>query len=158
MELNKYLENTGANDPFQKIYVTVTEPMDGLAAMFMLFVVAYMPKLQYDRNFGALSRVGENPIDGEPLLVGILTIFKQFHPSYTDKFLAYLGQFVRTKVNDVFAENTEKKSKSSALPTELPVDVINTLIFMLEFARCAKIKRTILDGHVPAYVFDAIQL
>ncbi|KAG7393747.1 hypothetical protein PHYPSEUDO_004510 [Phytophthora pseudosyringae] len=158
VELNKYLENTGANDPFQKIYVTVAEPMEGLAAMFMLFVVAYMPKLQYDRNFGALSRVGKNPIDGEPLLVGILTIFKQFHPSYTQKFLAYLGQFVRTKVNDIFAEKADKKGKSSSLPTELPVDVVNALIFMLEFARCAKIKRSVLDGHVPAYVFDAIQL
>ncbi|KAL3666501.1 hypothetical protein V7S43_008134 [Phytophthora oleae] len=116
VELNKYLENTGANDPFQKIYVTVAEPMEGLAAMLMLFVVAYMPKLQYDRNFGALSRVGKNPIDGEPLLVGILTIFKQFHPSYTEKFLAYMGQFVRTKVNDIFAEKAEKKGKTPSLP------------------------------------------
>lgn len=153
VELNKYLENTGANDPFQKIYITVDAPLDGLAALFMLFVVAYMPKLQYDRNFGALSRVGKNPIDGQPLLLGILTVFKQFHPSYTERFLAYLGQYVRSKVNDIFAK--DQKGKAA---TELPVDVVNTLIFMLEFARCSKIKRSFLDALVPAYIFDAIQV
>ncbi|POM80534.1 Strumpellin, partial [Phytophthora palmivora] len=150
VELNKYLENTGANDPFQKIYVTVAEPMEGLAAMFMLFVVAYSARASLPVNKGSVSCMSTSTRCEEPLLVGILTIFKQFHPSYTEKFLAYLGQFVRTKVNDIFAEKADKKGKSSSLPTELPVDVVNSLIFMLEFARCAKIKRSILDGHVPA--------
>ncbi|TMW68696.1 hypothetical protein Poli38472_006164 [Pythium oligandrum] len=156
VELNKYLENIGANDPFQKIYITVDAPLDGLAAMFMLFVIAYMPKLQYDRNFGALARVGKNPIDGQPLLLGILTIFKQFHPSYTDKFLSYLGQYVRSKVTDTFTIENQKGKLTNV--TELPVEVVNTLIFMQELARCAKIQRSFLEGLVPAYMFDAIQV
>ncbi|GLD95032.1 hypothetical protein PINS_up003657 [Pythium insidiosum] len=156
VELNKYLENVGANDPFQKIYITVDAPLEGLAPMLMLFVIAYMPKLQYDRNFGALARVGKNPIDGEPLLLGILTVFKQFHPSYMHTFLAYLGQFVRSKVNDLFAREPQRQGPQ--LSIELPVDVVNTLIFMLEFARCCKIERVFLDSLVPAYVFDAIQV
>nr|CCA20608.1 PREDICTED: hypothetical protein [Albugo laibachii Nc14] len=152
-ELNKYLENIGANDPFQRLYITVDAPLEGLAGLFMLFVIAYMPKLQYDRDFGTLARVGKNPIDGEPFLVGILTIFKQFHTSFAEKFLAYLGQYARAMINDFFAD---KERRAKHREEALPAGIVNVLIFMLEFARCAKIRRTFLDSLVPAYVFDAI--
>jgi len=66
LQLNRYLENVGGNDPFQQIYITMEEPLQGLPVLLMLFVVAYMPKLEYDSNFGSLvAQRGKNlPIDG----------------------------------------------------------------------------------------------
>ncbi|RLO12284.1 hypothetical protein DYB28_006698, partial [Aphanomyces astaci] len=57
VELNKYLETMGATDPYSKIFITMNEPLDKLSALFLLFVLAYMPKLQYDDQCGALKRV-----------------------------------------------------------------------------------------------------
>ncbi|OQR94163.1 strumpellin [Achlya hypogyna] len=147
VEVNKYLETMGANDPFQKIYITMDAPLEGLAPLFLLFVLAYMPKLQYDAAFGALKRVAANPLDGSPLVLGLLTIFKQLHPSFTDQLVAYLGQYVRAKIND-------------AAPTTatLPPEVLNVLIFLQQFARAARLKTSMLHTHVPAYVFDAMQM
>lgn len=148
-ELNEYLNNIGINDPYQKIYLTIDEPLQGLPALMMLFVAAYMPKLEYDRDFGSLARVAQNPIDGTPLVIGILTIFKQFHPSFTQKFLAYLGQYVRSRINDVASSKSDQ-------PT-LSVDILNTLIFLIHFCRSSNIPTSVLHNYVPAYIFDAIQ-
>lgn len=153
VEFNKYLENTGATDPFQKIYITVeSSEFEGLAGLLMLFVVAYMPKLEYDPNYAALTRIGKNPLDGTPLVVGILTIFKQFHPSYVRQFLAYLGQYIRAKLNDALDTKNEKEV------TTLPHDVLNLLFFLLQFCRYSKIPKSTLHYYVPSYIFDAIQL
>lgn len=153
VELNKYLENIGLNDPYQKIYITVEAPLEGLPALFMLFVAAYMPKLQYDASFGSLTRTGKNPIDGTPLVIGILTIFKQFHPSYTQQFIAYVGQFIRAKLNDAMSH-----PKHHHAGAEIPLEVINTLLFLNQFCRAASIPPQVLHNYVPAYIFDAIQI
>ena len=36
--------------------------------------------------------------DGTTVVIGALTMLKQFHMSVTHKFLAYLGQYVRCQV------------------------------------------------------------
>ncbi|KAH9083252.1 hypothetical protein LEN26_021034 [Aphanomyces euteiches] len=145
VELNKYLETMGSNDPYSKIFITMNEPLEKLSALFLLFVLAYMPKLQYDDQFGALKRVGKNPVDGAPLVLGLSTIFKQFHPSFTEQFVSYLGQYVRSRISE---------SKDNQLPPE----VLNVLIFLQQFARVTHMKPSILHSHVPAYVFDAMSL
>ncbi|RHY04419.1 hypothetical protein DYB25_010693 [Aphanomyces astaci] len=146
VELNKYLETMGATDPYSKIFITMNEPLDKLSALFLLFVLAYMPKLQYDDQCGALKRVGTNPVDGAPLILGLSTIFKQFHPSYTEQFVSYVGQYVRSTISE--AKTTD----------HLPPNVLNVLIFLQHFARVTKLKPSILHTHIPAYVFDAMSL
>ncbi|ETW08085.1 hypothetical protein, variant [Aphanomyces invadans] len=146
VELNKYLETMGANDPYSKIFITMNEPLEKLSALFLLFVLAYMPKLQYDYHFGALKRVGTNPVDGAPLILGLSTIFKQFHPSYTEQFVSYIGQYVRSTISESKETN------------QLPPQVLNVLIFLQQFARVTHLKSSILHSHIPAYVFDAMSV
>ena len=154
VELNKYLENVGVNDPYQKIYVTIDAPLEGLPALMMLFIVSYMPKLLYDTAFGSLSREGKNPIDGGPLVVGVLTIFKQFHPSYTQQLLSYLGQYVRAKISTIFTRNPKLDSSPTVT---LPVGVLNILIFLIQFCRLSNIPQHVLHSYIPSFIFDAIQ-
>ena len=37
-------------------------------------------------------------------MVGIVTILKQFHPSYTDKLLSLFGQFVKCTIHSNFKD------------------------------------------------------
>ena len=63
------------------------EPLENIATLLFLFVVTCLPKLAYDTNLVALvRRKGSDGIDGGPLIAGVVTILKQFHPCQTLKF------------------------------------------------------------------------
>ena len=127
-QLNKLLSASGMSDPFCKIY-TVTEPVESLPALLLFFVITYMQKLQFDHQFSTLVRRKQSyPLDGMPFVVGVWTLLKQFHPSYTRQLLAYLGQFVRASVQHVQQQNDGKL-------TALPMEATNTLLFIDHFCK-----------------------
>ncbi len=41
----------------------------------------------------------KSSVDAIPFVVGVITLLKQFHSVYTQQFLAYLGQYVRSLIN-----------------------------------------------------------
>lgn len=43
-----------------------------------------------------VCRKPADPIDWPPLVLGLLTLLKQFHSRYTEQFLGLIGQFVRS--------------------------------------------------------------
>jgi WASH complex subunit strumpellin len=116
-------------------------------------------QLEYDVNFGALVRKKSvYPLDGAPLAVGLACLLKQFHPSYTSKLLSYLGQFVRSNLQQVFsdADGGSSSSKQAGAP-EVPRDVLNMLVFMDQLCHYTSIPRSAVHEYVPAYIFDALR-
>ena len=102
-EATALVESCGLDDPMDKIYIT-SQPLEGLPVLLFLFLLTYIPKLEYDVNFGALVRKkAVYPFDGMPLAVGIACLLKQVHPAATRKLISYLGQFVRTTVTQVIS-------------------------------------------------------
>ena len=147
-ELTRFVESAGGSDPLSKIYIT-SEPLAGLAPTLLLFVISYAPKFVYDKNFGTLMRAKDKyPVDSAPLVVGLVTILKQFHPSVSRQFLAYSGQYVRAMVDAAFMKE--------AKITGLPIEALNMLLIMEQFCRFAHIPRSVLSGFVPDYIYDAI--
>ena len=45
-----------------------------------------------------VCRKPADPVDWPPLVLGLLTLLKQFHSRYTEQFLALIGQFIRSTV------------------------------------------------------------
>ena len=90
------------------------------------------------------------PFDGIPLAAGLACLLKQFHPAATRKLLAYLGQFVRTTIQQVFSEVDTKV-------VEVPREVLNTLIFMEQLCHFASVPRSVVHAFVPPYIFDALR-
>ena len=43
-----------------------------------------------------VCRKPADPVDWPPLVLGLLTLLKQFHSRYTEQFLALIGQFIRS--------------------------------------------------------------
>lgn len=84
------------------------------------------------------------------LVVGVATILKQFHPSYTGDVLAMLGQYVRHSVHTCFAKSDK--------PGALPADVVRVLHVVSLFCRLTKIPREHLDAVIPSYIFDSLMI
>ncbi|KAJ1470743.1 WASH complex, subunit strumpellin [Baffinella frigidus] len=96
--LAPYLDSMGLSCPMLKIYLT-TEPMDGIALFLMLFAVAQLTNYTLDPALNLLVPKEKNGLDSAAITVGILTVLKQFHSSHTQKFVAYLLQYVRCQAN-----------------------------------------------------------
>lgn len=45
---------------------------------------------------GMTCRKAADPVDWPPLVLGLLTLLKQFHSRYTQQFLSLIGQFIRS--------------------------------------------------------------
>ncbi|XP_036904418.1 WASH complex subunit 5 isoform X1 [Sturnira hondurensis] len=96
-EITAYLEAAGIHNPLNKIYIT-TKRLPYFPIINFLFLIAQLPKLQYNKNLGMVCRKPADPVDWPPLVLGLLTLLKQFHSRYTEQFLALTGQFIRSTV------------------------------------------------------------
>uniref|UniRef100_A0A8C7RGM1 WASH complex subunit 5 n=2 Tax=Salmoninae TaxID=504568 RepID=A0A8C7RGM1_ONCMY len=85
-----------------------------------------------------------DPVDWSPLVLGLLTLLKQFHSRYTEQFLALIGQFIRS----VMEQCTSQK-----IP-DMPSDVVGALMFLEDYVRYTKLPRKVAEAHVPSFIFD----
>lgn len=139
----------GCGDPMDTIFMA-TDPLEGLPLLLLFFVIAYVPKMKYDTKLGALAKVKLGyGVDGWPIIAGVATMLKQFHPSYAKSFLAYLGQFIRVSVQ-TYAEKKAKKDENSRIAEDLQ----STIIFVTQFCDISSIPSSALYEHVPQYLLE----
>uniref|UniRef100_A0A3Q2YBW3 WASH complex subunit 5 n=1 Tax=Hippocampus comes TaxID=109280 RepID=A0A3Q2YBW3_HIPCM len=142
-EITAYLEAAGIHNPLNKIYIT-TKRLPFFPILNFLFIIAQLPKLQYSRNQGMTCRKSTDPVDWTPLVLGLLTLLKQFHSRYTQQFLALIGQFVRS----IMEQCTSQK-----IP-DMPSDVVGALMFLEDYVKYTKLSRKVAEAHVPSFIFD----
>nr|XP_034980312.1 WASH complex subunit 5 [Zootoca vivipara] len=142
-EITAYLEAAGIHTPLNKIYIT-TKRLPYFPIVNFLFLISQLPKLQYNKNLGMVCRKLADPIDWPPLVLGLLTLLKQFHSRYTEQFLALIGQFVRSMMG---------QCTSQKVP-EMPADVVGALLFLEDYVRYTKLPRRVVEAHVPSFIFD----
>ncbi|KAF5915279.1 hypothetical protein HPG69_011744 [Diceros bicornis minor] len=133
-EITAYLEAAGIHNPLNKIYIT-TKRLPYFPVVNFLFLIAQLPKLQYNKNLGMVCRKPADPVDWPPLVLGLLTLLKQFHSRYTEQFLALIGQFIRSTV---------EQCTSQKIP-EMPADVVGALLFLEDYVRYTKLPRRVSD-------------
>ncbi|KAJ1461470.1 WASH complex, subunit strumpellin [Pelagophyceae sp. CCMP2097] len=132
-DLSRLLDASGLGDPAQKIYV-VTQALEGLPTLLLLFVLSYMGKLEYCPRLGTLvKRKLSYPIDGAVLLFGVYTLCKQFHPTYMRQLLDHLCQFICSTLAVVHAEAQKTAPKDP--DNSIPVEVLNTIWFVDQLVR-----------------------
>lgn len=98
-----------------------------------------------------MRKKGVIPLDGVPLAVGLACLLKQFHPSYTQKLMSYLGQFVRSNLQQVFSDTDGK------VVQEVPREILNMLVFMDQLCHYSSVPRSVVHEFVPPYIFDALR-
>jgi len=144
VELAKYLENVGLNDPFGKIYVT-TEVIHDLSALIFLMLLRQVGKFTFDAHLGTKPTGKKNLIDDTPYAIGLVTLMKQFHSSILPEFLGYVGQYIRAIINEFVESNPKTMS--------YPLDAQKMLVFLDVFIKFGNIPRTLVEEYIPAYIF-----
>lgn len=140
----------GIGDPLETIFMR-TDPLEGLPVLMLFFVITYIPKLAFDPKLGSLSKVKSGyPIDGWPIIAGISTLLRQFHPSYAKSFLAYVGQFIRVSVQTYAARRKGKNEDASRLVADLK----NSIVLMEQLCDMSGLPSSALYEHVPQYLME----
>ncbi len=101
------------------------------------------------------------PLDGIPLVIGIAGLLKQFHPQTTRCMLEYIGQFVRSMMVATIGDavgSVENDGGKAAAAAELPVELINMVIFVDQLCIYSALPRQIVHEFIPAYVFDVLKI
>ncbi|GCC29700.1 hypothetical protein chiPu_0008142 [Chiloscyllium punctatum] len=143
-EITAYMEAAGIHNPLNKIYIT-TKRLPYFPVVNFLFLISQLPKVQYIKNQGMVCKKSTDPTDWPPLVVGLVTLLKQFHSRYTEHFLALIGQFVRSIV--------EQCTTSQKIP-EMPADAVAALMFLENYVYYTKLPRKVVEAHVPSFIFD----
>lgn len=156
-DVSQYLEHSGINNPLTKIYITNDGPLIGIPCLMFLFILDQVSRLHWDveRSTLVCTKPQKNqPLDGAPLIMGVVTVLKQFHSSYTHSFLAYLGQYVRSHISSAGGRPSGNSSDSRGVAAALPAQVRSVLLFLEEFCRFSYIDRKAIDSIIPSYIFD----
>lgn len=74
-------------------------------------------------------------IDGVPLVIGTITLLKQFHYGYRNEFLSIITQYIRSMIEQYSMQKT----------SDLPVEVVNILNFIEEFVYYSRLDRKVRD-------------
>jgi len=145
-ELTNFLDNAGMGDPLAKIYIT-TKRIPHFSLLCFLCTVVELQKVQYNKSTSGLlcKKVGDG-VDAPPFIFGIMTLLKQFHPNQTERYLQFLGQFVRSYFGPSFSWNSKN--------IESHPEVISTCAFLEDLVFLSKIDRKIVENCIPTFILD----
>lgn len=156
-DLADLLDASGFADPLEKIYLQNTDTLDCLPEALLVLVLSYASKLDYDTMLATLAkRKVHFPIDGYVLVVGVHSILKQFHPSYTKQLLQYLAQFLNSTVHQVSNSNLGvggSGATASSSSFDQPLELVNIIWFVEQL--CAVAKIPLPTEFVPAEILAA---
>lgn len=117
--------------------------------MLFFFVLHASRQLAYNARNSTLENKDKSlPLDGAPLVVGVITVLKQFHSIHTHTFLAYLGQYVRSQVS------ASPAGAGVAGKAALTPEVISVLLFLEEYCKFSHVSRQAVEAFIPSYIFD----
>ena len=145
------VEHIGLVNPMQKVY-ELTNKLHYMSEFFaILTLYTLQVHLTYASRLNSLVRKTKESIniDGPHYIVGLLTIFKQFHPSHNKRYLHLLSHFYK---NVIFMT-----TQGNTLPRDLPADSSNILTFLDELAKFEQQPREIIAQNLGTFVFDSYQ-
>ena len=143
--LIELLKATGQSAPLEEVYITA-KPCTRLAELLFVVVMAAMPRLSYSASLDTLYRrnAKDQPLDGMPLICGVWTLLKQFHPSLLELFCTYMAQFVKASIMDASSRILPKDAKDSDNDPAR-----NSVHFMEGLCTIGNLPRSLLERFLP---------
>ncbi|XP_042234662.1 WASH complex subunit 5-like isoform X2 [Homarus americanus] len=146
-ELSVFLEWCGMTQPLDRIYIT-TCPLRPLSIILLLTVIAQISKIHYAKSLGGLTGIkGTEGIDGELLIVGLVTVLRQFHQDHTLRFIQLLAQYITS--------HTAHSAASSGKTADLPHETVTGIAVLQEVARKMSVSMKTLSLYVPQHLLAA---
>jgi hypothetical protein len=149
--VSNILENSGFVETVNKVF-SLFKDIDHMPMVFFLLTMNAIAFMQYDVNIHSLTRrYKDKPIDGPPFIVGLLTVFKHFHPTNFTKFLLIISHYSKGAI--LMNQDSEKKQN------RLPMDVALLFAVLDEVIRFGKFDRDIIKQLFgSSYIFDNFKL
>ncbi|XP_077250204.1 uncharacterized protein LOC143889756 isoform X2 [Tasmannia lanceolata] len=152
-ELSKQGMLCGFCSPFQTIYIS-EDPPTFLARCVSIMTISQFPRYVLDTHLGTLtSRRKSVVLDFSPVVIGLGTFLRQFHPTYMTLYVQYMGQYIRTMAETAFGTLYEPH-KGSADPT---TEVSKSVFWLMYFCKHMGIPKDLLDSCLPPSLFSILQ-
>jgi WASH complex subunit strumpellin len=140
------VEYIGLVKPMNKVY-SLSRDLHHMPLMFALVTLNALQYLQYDTHLYSLVRGRrEVVLDGPHFIVGLLTIFRQYHTSNFLKYLNYLGNYLKNVI--------QASHYSPQGLRQLPPEASPTLCFLEELMRFEGKSRDVISQILGPYIFD----
>ena len=85
-------------------------------------------------------------IDGPHFIIGLITVFRQFHHSQFKKYILYLIHFVKTNLS--FSKETQMQTRL------LNLDAGMTMTYLEELIKFEGTSREIVSQNLGSFIFD----
>lgn len=140
------LETVGQVNPLNKVYKLVKD-LDYFPLAALLLTQNALGQLQYDPLVFNLTRSRKDLlIDGPHFIIGLVTIFKQFHYSHYKKFVLYLIHYVKVSLASAKEVQLQKRV--------LDADATTTMTFLEELIKFDGTSREIVTQNLGSFIFD----
>jgi len=124
-DMTTCLEAIGFVNPMSKVY-NLTKELDHFPLVACLISIHAIMQLTYDKHIFSLVRKNKESVaDGPHFIVGLITVFKQYHPNHYKKYLLFFSHFFKNLIH-----NAGSSKDAQAQRTLLPPDAEMTLIFL----------------------------
>ncbi len=149
-DMTTSLEAIGFVNPKNKVY-KLTKDLDNFPLVAALITLNALTQLTYDPYvFSLVRKQKELLIDGPHFIVGLLTVFKQYHYNNYKKYILYLIHYIKVAIAAAGSNTILQKS--------LPQDAYMTLSFLEELVRFDNTSRELVTQNLGTFIFDFFKI
>lgn len=143
----------GLSSPLQTVYIS-NDPPIFLGRCAFIFSISQLSRYVLDSHLGTLtSRLKKSIIDFSPMVIGIGTFLRQFHPFHMNQYVQYMGQYVRTITETAFGTVCEPHKVSPDPESE----VLKSAFWLMYFCKYMNISGELVDSCLPPPLIAILQ-
>lgn len=145
-DMTKCIEYVGYLNPINKVY-KLAKDLEYFPLAATLLTFNALMQLSYDPLvFNLQRKQKEFLIDGPHYIVGLITIFKQFHFNHYKKFILFLIHYIKTSI---YANGQQSMQKRV-----LDLDASVTMTFLEELIKFDGSSREVITQNLGTFIFD----
>ncbi|EMD45557.1 strumpellin, putative [Entamoeba histolytica HM-3:IMSS] len=146
-EINRFLDVAGFVPALSKVYITCAEGGDQIASVLSSFILYCSQFFIFDSKYQTLMLRPKAPVPYDPyvLAVGIVTVFRQFHPSTMWASFSYLSLYVKGVMTNCLT-----------LSKQIPFIIFQLCDFMTSIIQIGGYDKKIYDSLIPVSLLASL--
>ncbi|XP_042378978.1 WASH complex subunit 5-like isoform X3 [Zingiber officinale] len=151
--LNRMQKFCGILSPLQTNYI-LKEPPTLVARSASILSISQLSRYVLDTHLGTLtSKTNKSITDFSPVVIGLGTFLKQFHPSHATQYIQYMGQYVR-----ITAELAYGVYDPQILLDDPASEVLKSAFWLMYFCRFMGAPKSLVDSCLPPSLVAMLQM
>ncbi|KAI3918662.1 hypothetical protein MKX01_041982 [Papaver californicum] len=132
----------------------IEDPPPFLGRCASMVTISQLPRYVLNTHLGTLtSHLKTVSLDFSPVVIGLGTFLRQFHPSYLIEYVQYMGQHVRITMETCGANHEHQKGAPD--PTS---EALKSISWMMFFCKRLEIPKDVVDSCIPPSLIAVLQV